>query len=1006
MLSNQMQSESSVSYRTSSVREGGLQNPRHHRIVESSQNPRTKIDVLLETLVNLQSGLLATSREGQRKVQYLKKLLDARVETHWSHDNQFRQRLRDQLSRVQNQARPIQREFLQAKVEDLARKITLKHPNSVKVLKLLLLVSEANYAQSRVRQIVSSRLNPSIMSHPELERLQSDQTEKALSYQPLQESKIPDLRNQSLHASVTAEVLRFYHTCADMNEQDSQKQGYFNAIILDDDIDDPFKEHGYKNEFAENTLLKKQKNNGKPEPLLRMKLSHNLPIVEVYCSITPSLRESEWQLLLELLKMGVMISLIKEYCFKQQTKPYANSLIRVAFISEIKNILQEAAEYFSSLLHSELEKCIPFEPTQTLITSSYTTRANAATDNNSSLLESLRNQLTSSLLCKTITEPTTLMSIYTTISPFTPLFTDLLSLLDSQGQPGKCMLPAPHLLSLLIHQVSAQPSWSTTTANPPTQNSDILAEHSVANTSNRTEVTSSSSGVAWAVRLLRAAAVPFIDACVTWMSHGTLHLTPVHAHVDTAGGDQNQDMFVVSRGKQPVWEEEYEIVRELVPCLFDGDVAMAIWRIGRVRALERKMGFDQASNDSFRAIPGKMDEEILVDPEWLKVDAALRCLPQTRDLEGVKEVLLNYANKRDLSLLARYQEKSGIMSHLNFLRRTMFMKRGDLIENLITALTPILDLPANDVYFHNIMPAFDDVYRKSNLKNTQDQVLGVKLLEPGHGDIGWDIFCIEYKFPEFLQHIFDPNTSLKLLRLWHFLFKIKRCLTKLGEVWLELQLLIRLSANHPAMETLVTEINNYRNHMSQFLGNLGSYIFTEIVENKISNFMKEVTKSGSLHELKERTHKLIDSMLVGAFLERDPLELYKSISFLLNCCFRFCKAFAIASQHCLQEIDERGQVIVKDPSQRLAALDVNRKLKRYRISENFPIASFTTMVTKIWEEYNKSYLRFLVRLDLTPQTRTFSFKFDFNEFHCNSNLEFVHKLYQEEKQKVFSKQGA
>ena len=894
---------------------------------------RPNTDKLLEMLVYLNTGTLPDSRECSKKVSYLKKLLEARVETTWTLEYQIKQRLKDQITRVNSSSRPIHQELLQAKFEDYIRRLSGKNPNTVNVLKTLLLVSEGKLANPVRAQ--ETRGNPSIMTSLDLGMMKTEDTTSGATYDPMHTNLIPDLKNQTVHASITAEVLSFFRNCASVERQSDEQSDYFYTKTTDSTDEDLFKEYGEDLDFV-SKLMKNSKppTHSKHTPVVSVKLSPLLPTVEVYCSVTPSLSVSDCHLLTELLKIGSMILVIKDYCTNMpaghQTDP-----IRSAAWSELSTILKEAETHFERLLLAERER-----RTHTVLSGTTGGRTEMMDIEKE---ETVGHTLLRQLLGTCTDIPTTLLSLYVHVGQLAAVFSQLLGFVEAAVQEH---MPSLHLLSVLCV----------------------------------------AGGEPHVGRMVRALSVPVVEGALQWMREGVLP------------GQGRCWVRRVAKGKVEVWEDEFEFLVDRVPCLLDVEAGKMIYHIGRIRALERRMGLEED-------VIGTMDVEVadgeLQIGDWGSVETAMRALPSTRNVETLKAELSKYSKERDRNLLAKYQNKSGIMDHLNFLKRTMFMKRGDFIENLLKVMSPILDLPAKEVYFHNVMPLFDDVYKKSSLKNSPDQVLGVKLLEPGEGDYGWDIFCIDYRFPEFLQHIFNPQTSLKLLRLWHFLFKIKRCLAKLGEVWLNLRLMIRLSKNQREMENLANEINEYRNNMSQFLSNLSSYIFTEIVENKISSFMKQVTKVESLDELREETHKLVDSMLVGAFLERDPLDLYKSISFLLNCCFRFCRAFELTTERCLQEIDERGKVIVKNPSQRLAALEVEHKIKRYQIADNFPISSFTTIMRRIWEEYHKSYLRFLVRLDLTPQTRTFSFKFDFNEFHCNTNLDFIHKLFQEEKQKLF-----
>lgn len=929
MYSNQMQVRLPGPLRHPSAADSTAANTQRTR---NSTDSLSVILELLQRLVAHQTGISPQSVDCIRKAEYLQKLLQARIETSWSQEHQIRDRMRDQIGRIHKTVRPIQREFLQTKLDDLVRKLSSKGTNNLKILKVLTIFSESRLANP---SLFSSRAaaNQSIMANLPQHNFETQTQKPTLSYQPAASPAL--MHEHTSKQSAMAGLLRFLRDCATVGEVENSHQGLFFAQVVENTQDDPFKEYGVDQDFVDQLSKQKQDNHKEKKggPLLSVKLSNLLPLVEIRCAVSPALDHSEWTLLVELLKTGVHLTLIKECCRHNTSSQHSKSKIRRAFTEEVLSILSEARVYFDSELQSA--SAAAAEPSE---------------ENSFGLAEALRVHLGLSNMQANSTsvagkQHKSLLGLFNGLQSVCASLQSLLVLVEVAVG-----LPPVHLLSLLRRAAGGQ---------------DAAAQ-----------------------RLLQRAALPFVEACLHWMRCG--EVLP----------DAREDTFVRGGGDKPMWEEEHWVDMESVPAIIDEEAARLIFSIGRTTALERKMGFHVEKPTNLMDIEEKGDNH---EDSWAQIENGMRELHLGKNIEAFKSEIASFARERERHLLAKYKDKSGIVRHLSYLKKTMFMKRGDVIDNLIKAAASVLDLPAKDVYYHNIMPLFDDVIQKSNLKNTPDQALGVKLLEPGLGDTGWDIFCIEYRFPEYLQHIFNPQVSLKLLRLWHHLFKLKRCSTKLSEVWLELRLLTRLSSQNQSMENFVNELNSYRNNMSEFLANLSSYIFTEVIENQLDKFMEDVAKIESLEELKSKTHNLVDNMLAGAFLERDPLDLYRSISFLLNSCFRFCKAFSVATQYCLLEVDERGKVVVKDPNERLAALQVERKIKKYRLSDTFPIESFATMTRKIWEEYHRSYLRFLVRLTLTPQTRTFSFKFDFNQYHCNSNMEIIAKVFQEEKLKVFPK---
>lgn len=439
--------------------------------------------------------------------------------------------------------------------------------------------------------------------------------------------------------------------------------------------------------------------------------------------------------------------------------------------------------------------------------------------------------------------------------------------------------------------------------------------------------------VSIANEMIHSISLPFIDACLAWANRGEI-INP---------------SFMIERipGMQDIWKENYRLCHEKIPYVFDVDISKLIFYLGSNRNLIRRV-------DKSRS------EDIL---PVLK----LHRLPDDRDIEACKRELVRLHSESALALVDVFIKKSSIVEHLTFLKGAMFMERGDFVDSLLVRLTPILDLQAKDVYYHDVMPLFDELAKKSTLARNSKKLgktlgrLGVKILEATEGDSGWDIFCIEYQFPDLLKFIFDPQVSLKLMRIWHHLFKIKRNIFRMNEQWLEQKQLIKKANEHDVFYRLLMRCNMIRSHMAQFLQNLGGYIFYEVIEPHFSMFMNSMHKSESLYKMRKSGHGLVDRLLKDALIDRDELNLFKIVSDLLNLTDRYLRAFKLIMKYGLTRVAD--------------GLELN---------EDFPVIKCSKMIQTIWDSYESTYQMFLGALNEHPTTRNLSFKFDFNEYHARS----------------------
>lgn len=61
--------------------------------------------------------------------------------------------------------------------------------------------------------------------------------------------------------------------------------------------------------------------------------------------------------------------------------------------------------------------------------------------------------------------------------------------------------------------------------------------------------------------------------------------------------------------------------------------------------------------------------------------------------------------------------------------------------------------------------------------------LRVKMLEHGDGDRGWDVFSLEYQAASPLSTVFTEAVMLRYLRIFNFLWRLKRVEHALSASW-------------------------------------------------------------------------------------------------------------------------------------------------------------------------------------------------------------------------------
>ena len=83
--------------------------------------------------------------------------------------------------------------------------------------------------------------------------------------------------------------------------------------------------------------------------------------------------------------------------------------------------------------------------------------------------------------------------------------------------------------------------------------------------------------------------------------------------------------------------------------------------------------------------------------------------------------------------------------------------------------SPSLGKPANSLYRHNLTANLETAIRSSNLQQDPAQILrrlDARMLEYSHGEIGWDVFTLEYKVDPPIDTVLDQDAAEKYLKLF------------------------------------------------------------------------------------------------------------------------------------------------------------------------------------------------------------------------------------------------
>ncbi|KAK0190890.1 gamma-tubulin complex, component 3 [Armillaria mellea] len=178
-------------------------------------------------------------------------------------------------------------------------------------------------------------------------------------------------------------------------------------------------------------------------------------------------------------------------------------------------------------------------------------------------------------------------------------------------------------------------------------------------------------------------------------------------------------------------------------------------------------------------------------------------------------------------------DKFKLLDHLKGLQNYLLLGHGDFADQLMEALGPSLARQANTLFRHNLTATLETAIRSSNAQNDPGHVLrrlDSRMLEYTHGEIGWDVFTLEYKVDAPIDTVIDPESMIKYLKLFSHLWQMKRIEGALSEGWKRVAGDTRSFLRVPDLEFQWHQIRIVNAEMIHFIRQMQAYCHLEVIE--------------------------------------------------------------------------------------------------------------------------------------------------------------------------------
>ncbi|EME83414.1 uncharacterized protein MYCFIDRAFT_154006 [Pseudocercospora fijiensis CIRAD86] len=324
----------------------------------------------------------------------------------------------------------------------------------------------------------------------------------------------------------------------------------------------------------------------------------------------------------------------------------------------------------------------------------------------------------------------------------------------------------------------------------------------------------------FAERLLPQITRPFYHMLQAWIYNGELE-------------DPHKEFFVIENhdyedgGATSVWQDKYRVQENMIPSITAADFATRVYLIGKSLNFIRYACGDSAWVESYSKSATR---------ELKYGDTAT--LSSSID-EAYKTVMAR--------LMTLLESKFALSSHLRAMKKYLLLGQGDFIALLMESLAQNLDRPANSQYRHTLTAQLEHAIRNSNAQHDSADVLrrlDARMLELSHGEIGWDVFTLEYRVDAPLDVIVTPWAGRQYLKVFNFLWRVKRVEFALSSTWRRLQTGARgvLGAVGDKLGADWKVARGRLAEMIHFIDQLQYYVLFEVIEKGWADLQKNIRK--------------------------------------------------------------------------------------------------------------------------------------------------------------------
>ncbi|EDV25710.1 uncharacterized protein TRIADDRAFT_23488, partial [Trichoplax adhaerens] len=446
--------------------------------------------------------------------------------------------------------------------------------------------------------------------------------------------------------------------------------------------------------------------------------------------------------------------------------------------------------------------------------------------------------------------------------------------------------------------------------------------------------------------------------------------------------DIHHEFFISSEStvqENRLWRNKYGITKSMLPSFIAIALAKKILLIGKSINFIRQVCMDRS------AIFGiKPTTAVATNGDEIFTQKIIGS-----QLEVIVDSVYTATSKHLLKIL---NEKYKFMDHLKALRRYLLLGQGDFVIHLMDSLAPDLNKPASNLYVHNLTGVLETAIRATNAQYDDADIikrLDIRLLEVSPGDTGWDIFSLDYHVDGPISTVFTAQCMINYLRMFNFLWRLKRMEFVLGETWRNQLKCFNIYKHLPGILPLLHASNILTAELIHFINQMQYYIMFEVLECAWDELVKRVEEAKDLDDVIDAHDKFQEIIITRSLLDSHSRDLQTQIRSIFNFILQFQNLLESLFSAAQYEVDSEKK-IERDAEKRSkqgqwGMTDTETEIEERRVEEFISTTIPTTLkkLNKILESSKAAIRTFLLSLisKADVSLRFLCFRLDFNEFY-------------------------